>query len=156
VSGGSVGVEQRRKLVIAVEQIEAAVERYESGAFVCAITLAGAGEEILARMVTNLAKEDHALKARIKGTRAIFHAADAAFPDVRDEMTTDKRIANAANRLRNELKHHDVGTDSSISFDFKDGAKDMLDRAIENYFLLMKDQTDIMKRYLTRRHAANS
>jgi hypothetical protein len=117
------------------------------------VRLAGAGEEILGQMATNMVKTDSALAMRIKGTHAIFHEIDAAFPDVKGD-TTDKRVAYAANRLRNELKHHDVGTDSSITFDFKDGAEDMLDRAIENYFLLVEDQTAVMKRYLNRRHAA--
>ena len=56
------GVEKRAKRDIARVQIEAAVVHYEAGEFIPAITLAGAGERILARMATNLATKDSALR----------------------------------------------------------------------------------------------
>jgi len=152
--GGAMGVETRKKLDIAVEEIEAAVVHYEAGKFVCAIALAGAGEEILGKIVTKTADRDNALQTRIKGTVAIYDAVTNGLPDVETDKAIEKRVANVSNWLRNELKHQDSGADSTISFDFKDGAEDMLDRAIDNYFRLLNDTTAIMRRYLSKRHPA--
>jgi hypothetical protein len=141
-----VGAEQHSKLEIARIQIEAAVVHYEADEFIPAITLAGAGEEILGKMVKATGKK-HALATAQDQTAVIY---GLLWPG---EVSDPKKVASAANAARNEMKHHDSGEDSSIELDPRAEAENMLDRAIENYFLLTQDQTPVMMRYLNRQAA---
>jgi len=133
------------KCDIARVQIEAAITHYEADEFIPAITLAGAGEEILGKMVSATGQAN--ALARRQATTGVLYA--TLWPG---EVTTPKRVADVANATRNEMKHCDSGKDSSIEFDAKAEAEDMLDRAIENYFTLTRDQTEVMSRYLAVRH----
>jgi hypothetical protein len=141
------GAEMHRKSEIARIQIEAAIVHYEADEFVPAITLAGAGEEILGKMVT-AAGQENALAGRQAMTGILVAT---LWPDATSDPKVVQRIANTS---RNEMKHEDSGKDVVIEFDAKAEPEDMLDRAIENYFILVKDQTEAMRRYLSKRHAA--
>ena len=55
-----------------------------------------------------------------------------------------KEFANRANRARNALKHLEAGGFPTITLDIRDEAKDMLTRAIDNYWLLEESLTPAM------------
>ena len=124
---------------IALRQLETALRLYfEKEDYYSVITLAGAAEEILGKLL----KEDgheNSLDALKKATRAISER-------LWGEAPTEK-TATRANDARNRLKHWSPGQPQSVEFDAAEEAKDMLDRAIDNYYELTSELTDSMDRF---------
>lgn len=138
-------MEKREKLKIATDQLETAIRLHDEKNFVSAITLAGAAEEILGRL----------LKAK-GGTTALEtrqQTTGVAYKILWGDDTTPKRVAHVANYTRNEVKHHDATGVSFLEFDPKAEADDMIERAIDNHFRLTQDQTPSMKRFMDTLHA---
>jgi len=110
------------KLEIAEHQLRRAVLLFLDGDYVCAITLAGAAEEILGRLLEE-SGEQHALgnyvSLCLQGSRGILP----------DKDLKAIYVGNA-NEFRNGLKHWRDGTAMTIPLE---AAVAMLDRAIENY-----------------------
>ena len=125
---------------IALRQLETALRLYfEKEDYYSVITLAGAAEEVLGKLL----KEDgheNSLDTRKKATRAISER-------LWGEAPTEKRVATRANGARNRLKHWSPGQPQSVEFDAVEEAKDMLDRAIDNYYELTSKLTDAMQRF---------
>ena len=123
------------KKYVALVQLETALRLYyESKEFFSVITLAGAAEEILGKLLAGRGIENSldALK------RSVAEIHQMLF----DEPISTKDIADLANHARNSLKHIDRST--TVSLDVREEAKDILDRAIRNYWLLEQDLTPAM------------
>lgn len=126
------------KADIARSQLDTAIRLFREGEDLFAvITLAGAAEEILGRLIEEAGGENslEALRdASVRIHQALFQETRAA-----------KVFAERANRARNALKHHTLGVDSTVTLDLEREAIDMVDRAISNYWRLHHDLTDAMK-----------
>ena len=64
-----------------------------------------------------------------------------------DEAPTKKGHRRAANWVRNMLKHGLLDDTKVVEFDARDEAKDMLHRAIDNYYTLTYDLTPAMEQF---------
>jgi hypothetical protein len=90
---------------------------------ICALTLAGAAEEILGKIVeakglTNAHKEDAAFLKQV-------------FEYVKHPLPAD--LSSRLNKQRNELKHNDGGKNKQVKADWRFEAEDMILRGIRNY-----------------------
>jgi hypothetical protein len=105
----------------------------KEGDFICALTLAGAAEEILGKMVArkgrSTAMEDFAVR-----DRQLWEW--AAKKEPRLKIPTETEFRQGLNRLRNEFKHNDAGKNSRVSGIFEYEAEEMLFRCIRNYLKL--------------------
>ena len=118
---------------IAVWQLQTALrlyfeqeEHFDRGGYYSVITLAGAAEEILGKLLKENGIEnslDSLKKAAVLITKQLF-----------GEASTENAIGARANDARNKLKHW--SPDKPIEFDAREEAEAMLDRAISNYDLL--------------------
>ncbi|SDY24662.1 hypothetical protein [Nitrosomonas sp. Nm58] len=115
---------------IILEQLHCAIELFLQNRFIPAITLAGAAEEILGKMV-----KDKDLK----------HAQDIIIDFIimadRSRGRSAKQIRDDGNRVRNCLKH---GIKGEIKKNIEVEAFIMIQRAIENYQRLGKPKTKLM------------
>ena len=68
---------------------------------------------------------------------------------------TRRGVVRAANWVRNILKHGLPDGTKTVEFDAKETAKDMLDRAIENYYALTRNVTPAMERF-QKMHVTNN
>jgi hypothetical protein len=112
---------------LALRQLRRAVQLFNKGDFVCATTLAGAAEEVLGRIA----------RKRV-GTNSLDDRAHfwSQVADMFGKTPPNrKRVMEAHNRLRNQLKHNDTGDDDWVTADFEFEAQDLIDRAIRNYWL---------------------
>lgn len=130
------------KLEVAVHQLERALRLFlDENDYVCAITLAGASEEILGKLLEQSGKE-HALGSFVKACIAIGK-------NIHDEEWPPKTFVTMANEFRDSLKHI---TDGQVVTVPKEAAVEILDRAIENYWLLTTDETPLMRRFMEEVH----
>ena len=114
---------------MALRQLYTALRLYEQQDFYSAITLAGAAEELLGKLL----KENsigNALDSYKKDARVVFNA-------LYGEAPSEKEIATQANDARNKLKHGSPDGSNLIEFDAEEKANDMLDRAIRNVYELV-------------------
>ena len=129
---------------VAVAQLEAALRLYfaqngasERDGYYAVITLAGASEEILGRMLKE--RDGH------NSLDSLRRACSELSLRLLGKAPDERKIVDTANRARNSLKHwHPHG---ALTFDARDEANAMLDRAVDNYFGLTTDLTDAMRRF---------
>ena len=112
---------------IAEQHLLAALRMWHEKSFIPCITLAGAAEEILGKRLRRLGVEPTFDNMK----RAIVALAGKR-GDV--DPKTDKLVADLMNQTKNELKHY--AGDDSISFDLREDAVELLERATSNYMLL--------------------
>lgn len=116
------------EMVIAVTQLETALRLYTEGNdYYSVITLAGAADEILGRMLES------------KGKKSCVRAMAEDAAEMRPFFGSDagvKEFVNRANRARDILTHHTPGSLGSTTLDAREEAVDMLDRAVTNYWRL--------------------
>ena len=126
------------KFEIALHQLEQSIRFYlDDKDYICAITLAGASEEILGKLVEAEGKENDL-------TNFINTCVDFSGL-INDEKTPKKEFIAMANYHRDHLKHIKDGSDVSITEEF---ARRMIDRALSNFWTLTGGkQSEIMKRY---------
>ena len=72
-----------------------------------------------------------------------------------EKEPTESDVRRRANWVRNRLKHWFPGQPNVFEFDAAEEAKDMLDRAIANYYALTSELTDAMRRFQDR-HVHNN
>lgn len=131
-------------LELAKHQMERALRLFlDEGDYVCAITLAGAGEEILGRLLEESGRQ-HAL-----GSWADYCVQIGR--DVHREDWKPQDFKSMANAFRNCLKHHDKSDGEDIAVP-RAAAMEILDRGIENYRRLTSDLTPLMLRYNAEVH----
>ncbi|MDB5966280.1 MAG: hypothetical protein JWQ72_2780 [Polaromonas sp.] len=131
-------------LEVAHRQIERAIAIFfDEKDYVSALTLAGAAEEILGKLLNKEGKK-HWLDSISDGAlRALgFQKKDLKTPEAAQAR---KEIADIANRHKNMVKHYN--NDGTITFLVDVAAAEMIDRAISNYFDLTKRETGAMGRF---------
>lgn len=130
------------KLEVAEHQLERALALLlDENDYVCSITLAGASEEILGKLLEKEGKE-HALGSFVK---ACVEAGRVAY----NENWKQSTFADMANAFRNDLKHYTDGSPITVS---REAAVQILDRAVENYFALTGKETPHMRRFMEEQH----
>ncbi len=131
-------------LEIAHRQIERAIVIFlDDKDYVSALTLAGAAEEILGKLLNKEGKE-HWLDSISEGALRVlgFRKKELQTPEA---AKARKQIASIANHHKNMVKHYN--SDGTITFLVDVAAAEMIDRAISNYFDLTKRETGGMGRF---------
>ena len=115
-------------------QLESAIELFFAEKYVSALTLAVAAEEVLGRLVESRCNTPNASERYIGliqdiGRLRLFPEDDPAETEI-----SRKGAHLMLNFARNSVKHWNSESDAYESdLDFKEAAKDMLDRACSNY-----------------------
>lgn len=136
------------KLDAARWQLDRAIELFlDEGDFICAITLAGAAEEILGKLL-NDAQQSNALN-QFLDLCMFVQKADA------DEVDSPraKDFIALANAQRDALKH--VTDRGDVAIDEKD-AIELLDRSIANFMSLTGRDTPPILRYMAEARVAQA
>ena len=115
------------KQQIAVLQLAEAITLFLDGKFICAITLSGAAEAVLAGLLANAGQSSivEETAASIKVLRKVTGLTVA-------ENKKDKQLFNDWNSSRNMLKHHSKGEDDTVVINLFDEAYWMIKRALAN------------------------
>ena len=134
------------KMQVAKELLDRALETYFDGAYFAAIHLAGGAEEILGTYVTRITGTDNAFKS-LQNAAVRF----SARLDKDGEASTNKAIRELMTYARNRTKHIDPVGDDDIKFDPALQAKDLLDRAVTDYYHLMNylpfEESAVLRRF---------
>jgi hypothetical protein len=132
---------------LALAQLETALRLYfEGGDRGSVVTLAGAADEVFGKLLAAAGGET-SLASLIAAVTAIQQRLEG-------EALEPRLIAERANRARNSLKHWDVGDTQIVKFDLDVEACDMLNRAIDNYWMLEHQLTPAMERFQREIQAA--
>ena len=112
-------------------QLESAIELFFAEKYVSALTLAGAAEEVLGRLVEFRCNTPNASDRHI----GLIQDIGRLFPEDSAETEVSEKDARfTLNFARNSVKHWNSESDAYESdLDFKEEAKDMIDRACSNY-----------------------
>lgn len=133
------------KTLIAVTQLETALRLFVEGQdLFSALTLAGAAEEILGRLVSGEGKES--------SIESLKNAASEMHQHLFSEIIDPSVFGHLANRARNSLKHLGSPKQPRIALDVREEAVDMLNRAIDNYWALQESLTPPMERFVRALH----
>jgi hypothetical protein len=123
------------KLDAARIQLESAIESYFKKDHVCAVTLAGAAEDILAGL----------LKA--SGEKSPFEFLHNWYQETYETTVTKSDFSRQiANPTRNWLKHADEDADTKLDITEQDSIL-MLMRALPCYYKLTKSHTEKMSKF---------
>jgi hypothetical protein len=141
-----VSLQAYSKQSIALAQLETALRLFHVGdELISVITLAGAAEEILGKLVKKRG-QDNSLDS-LKKTAAAIH--ERLFSEPIDTSV----IADRANRARNAMKHVTAAGDP-VSLDLREEAVDILNRAVDDYWILETSLTPGMDSFLRAQRAA--
>jgi hypothetical protein len=115
------------KLEIARIQLEEAIAMFTGEKFLCALTLAGASEEILSRLLNarglpSAVEQSVEAVLNVKRSTGLACLADA----------TDKQLFKNWNAARNAAKHHNATESKTVVLNLFDEAYWMVRRALEN------------------------
>lgn len=118
--------EKYKKSEIALIQLKAAINLFNDGDYVSALTLSGISNEILSTFL------------RKRGLRVSFRFLLEWFHDIENQSpkTFEKYIYSLLNKTRNELKHINRDDDYMIEAEFKLEAEMFIVNSIDNYKLL--------------------
>ena len=131
------------KKCIALAQLGTALRLFhDDGDLFSIITLAGAAEEILGKLVEK-GGIDHSLTALEKAAGEIHKAVTGESLD--DEELS--LVGNRANRARNAVKHLAAGGEATVTMHVREEAVDILTRAVDNYWLLENSVTPAMAEF---------
>lgn len=111
------------KIDIAEQQLTEAIELFCVNKPIPAITLAGAAEEILGKLVKE-SGNTNALERAVKERCDVFQ-------EIYTEPGNEKEFINIMNQPRNELKHLMSGT--PLDIDLEQKAVELIRRAIDNF-----------------------
>lgn len=138
---------QIKKSKIALIQLRRAIQLYNSGDFISSLTLAGASNEIFGQFALL-----HQGYNTLDGEK---HFWDGIAKIYRKSKPSKEKIKKVNNRIKNELKHHDVINDEIVSADFQFEAECHINNAIRNYWIAFdhtpKDR--IINRYVEKEWA---
>jgi hypothetical protein len=125
---------------LALTQLETALRLFFEGSdFASVVTLAGAADEIFGKLLCAAGKEN-SLESLKKAVTTIHQR-------LYGEPGNPTEIASRANRAKNSLKHWDIGQPLIVKLDLEQEAKDMLFRAIDNYWMLKETLSPAMERF---------
>ena len=131
------------KFQLAEIQLERALQLFlDENDYICAVTLAGAAEELLGKL-----REQSGETSELK---AIIDECVAIGRNVYAEAWATKLFSEVFTYPRNELKH--IGDGSSIVI-LRDTAVPIISRAITNYRELTGKETQIMTKFLAQCYA---
>lgn len=136
--------ESLTNLEIAHRQLERSIELFlDRRDYISALTLAGAAEEILGKLLREEGKT-HWLDEITTGALKLL-GFDGEAPQSPEAKQAGKEIANISNYYRNRCKHFsDV---DHVAFTVDVQAAEMIDRAISNYWQLTQRETGAMGRF---------
>lgn len=131
-------------LEIAHRQIERAIVLFlDDQDYVSALTLAGAAEEILGKLLNKEGKDHWIDRVSKRALRALgFRKIELQTPEA---LKAKKEIANIVNRHKNTFKHYN--SDGTVTLLVDVAAAEMIDRAISNYFDLTRRKTGVMEMF---------
>ena len=112
---------------IAEHQLLAALRLWSEGDYLSALTLAGAAEEILGKRLRKLGREPSFDQLKDLIVALAKQEGDG-------DPNTDRLVGSLLNDTRNALKHY--AGDDSLTFDLREDASEMLERALSNYQVL--------------------
>jgi hypothetical protein len=118
---------QINKREIAQTQLKEAIALFLDEKFLCAITLAGAAEEVLARLL-NAGGEHSVVEESFKRIHECREETGLTIM----ENQPKKEIFNHWNNARNTLKHHNEKAEESVTINLFDEAYWMIKRALAN------------------------
>lgn len=125
---------------LALKQLETALRIFfEGDDFASVITLAGAADEIFGKLLAASGREN-SLEVLKKAVAEIHQK-------MYGEPIRLSEIADRANRAKNSLKHWDKEQPQIVKMDIAQEAKDMLFRAIDNYWALKEYLTPAMEQF---------
>lgn len=125
---------------LALSQLETALRLFFAGDdYAAVVTLAGAADEVFGKLLTAAGKES--------SLESLKRAVNAIHERLYGEPTPPKQITDRANHAKNTLKHWDEGDPILVKFDLEQEAKDMLFRAIDNYWLLEEKLSPAMEKF---------
>lgn len=135
-----------KKLDIACQLLEQALRLYYEGEhYFAALHLAGGAEEVLGKHIEALGRETSFASLRDSAVRI------TAILNEDGKPSEPKTIADVMNRAKNSTKHMSKVGDDEVSFDPRVAAKDMLDRAVSNYYTAMEffdvPETPLVRRF---------
>jgi hypothetical protein len=111
---------------IALKQLKAAAKHYNTGDFICCITLSGAAEEILGRIAKNRTGRNQ-FESEIEYVKSIYNYFSGGLID-------EKILIKTLNNVKNELKHNDSGENRWVEADFEMEAAKLFVKAVKNYY----------------------
>ena len=134
------------KLSVACELLESALIMYYRGdSYFATLHLAGAAEELFAAYLTR------------QGCKSAFESMRTDGVDLANALSTHdpamtaKDMAGLMNHGKNRTKHMDSVGDDVIGFEPLEEARDVLDRAVSDYYQLMNHyslpETDLVGRF---------
>lgn len=141
------------KIEIASQLLDTALCHFfsEPPEYFATICLASAAEELLGRHVEAKGGESSLNSIKNGAVRL------SRFLDEEGEPTTVKAIHDLMNNAKNSTKHMNGGDDSTVDFDPRVEAKNLLDRGVTNYYQLMGHyelkETDLLTRFNNERGA---
>ena len=115
------------KREIAQTQLKEAIALFLDEKFLCAITLAGAAEEVLARLL-NVADEKSVVEESVESIQRLRETTGLAIMENRSK----KEIFNLWNNARNTIKHHNENSEENVTINLFDEAYWMIKRALAN------------------------
>jgi hypothetical protein len=115
------------KTDIARTQLVEAIELFLAGKYLCAITLAGAAEEVFARLL-NQRQEKSVVEESFQAIQHIRETTGLSAKGVK----TKSEIFNEWNSARNTLKHHGKSDDEIVTINLFDEAYWMIKRSLAN------------------------
>lgn len=125
------GLSEYPKLAVATQQLDTALRLYFGRQeYFSALTLAGAAEEILAVYLKRHGQPnafDEALDSSLRVYRWMF-----------GKEGSRGRMHKTVNRVKNASKHMAGKEDLSLRCNAREEAKQVIDRAVENYYRLME------------------
>jgi hypothetical protein len=112
--------------------------------YISAITIAGAAQEILGK----IAMKKEGINAMF-ADKVFFDQLADYFEKPRPEL---KKIIKQRNRVKNELKHNDIGEDYEIQHDFEYEAEELIISAVNNYVYIFKEYPKhrVIRNFTTR------
>ena len=125
---------------IALMQLETALRLYfERQDYFSVITLAGVAQEIFGKLLTARGIEN-SLESTKKAVSAIHQ-------HLFGTPLSASQVADRFNYARNAVKHWSVGQSLTVELDLVEEAKQKLDNAISDYWLLEAQLTPAMERF---------
>jgi len=125
---------------LALVQLETALCLYFDGNdYASVITLAGAADVMFGKLLASVGRES--------SLEALKRAVTAIQMQIYGESLTPSDIADRANLARNVLKHWSASSPDFLKLDLFQEACDMLNRAIDNYWLLEQTLTPSMEKF---------
>jgi hypothetical protein len=134
------GLKNYKKFEIAIHLLKTALSLYfKEKDYLSVIHLAGASEEILGKYLK--------IKGKKNSIYSIKEAGIALQKLLYKKDVDEKEFADSANYVKNSIKHMYASNDSNIKLDAKKEARQMLDRAIVNYWRLERNLTPVMRKF---------